>query len=195
MRNILYRQSRIGQGGKPFDLYKIRTMKGEILEKDVNSHQVRLGGDYVFSDFYRTTVISVVLRYLGLDEIPQIYNLIKGEMQLIGIRPKQPEQFELLPDDIKDYYLKHKPGLFPGDLAFGNANGDLQKKIENIRAFIGEASKYEKFYGQKEYLKSIEMILSLIIKVYLKRLRDPVHIDSIRLRFNMRLARILELNI
>ena len=83
--NWLFRQERIGQGGKTFIIYKFRTMK---VEQPKNALYYTVKGDP------RITKIGKWLRLSSLDELPQIFNVLKGEMSLVGPRPDVPEQFK-----------------------------------------------------------------------------------------------------
>ena len=90
--------------GKPFTLYKFRTMR---TDAEKNGAQFATKGDT------RVTSIGRFLRKTRLDELPQLWNVLKGEMSLVGPRPERPEFIEKLTDEIPDYLnrLGLKPGL------------------------------------------------------------------------------------
>ena len=90
--------------GKPFTLYKFRTMR---TDAEKNGAQFATKGDP------RVTSIGRFLRKTRLDELPQLWNVLKGEMSLVGPRPERPEFIEKLTDEIPDYLnrLGLKPGL------------------------------------------------------------------------------------
>ena len=104
-RPIFFKQIRTGQNNKPFTLYKLRTM---ILNAEENGAQWAKPGDS------RITPLGKFLRKTRLDELPQLINIIKGEMSLVGPRPERPEIIEKeLIQNIPYYNLRHlvKPGV------------------------------------------------------------------------------------
>ncbi|MEI6047969.1 MAG: sugar transferase [Bacteroidota bacterium] len=86
---IIYRQERVGLRGRMFNLYKFRTMvvNAEILRKDLEAENEVDGPVFKIRDDPRVTKIGKFLRKTGLDELPQLVNILKGEMSLIGPRP------------------------------------------------------------------------------------------------------------
>jgi sugar transferase (PEP-CTERM system associated) len=102
---ILYRQKRVGRQGIVFDCYKFRTMR-EDAEADV-------GPTWASDNDPRITKIGSFLRKARLDEIPQLWNVLKGEMSLVGPRPERPEFVERLNQSIKHYNIRHtvRPGI------------------------------------------------------------------------------------
>ncbi len=115
---VFYMQERVGKDGKTFKMYKFRTMyknSQEILNR-LLSEKPQLKEEY---DKYRkivsvkdprVTPIGRLLRRTSLDELPQIFNIIKGEMSLVGPRPYMPEELEII-KEYKDIILSVKPGL------------------------------------------------------------------------------------
>lgn len=98
-RPVLFKQRRPGLGGKPFNLYKFRTMTDERDE-----HGELLG------DEERLTKLGYVLRMLSIDEIPQLFNVIKGEMSIVGPRPLLMEYLPLYSEKHKRRH-EVKPGI------------------------------------------------------------------------------------
>ncbi len=101
---VLYRQVRLGEGGRPFVLLKFRTMHADA-ERDSGPVLAR-------PDDPRATPLGRVLRRLHLDELPQLWNVLRGEMSLVGPRPERPELVETF-GAIPEYDLRHllRPGL------------------------------------------------------------------------------------
>jgi exopolysaccharide biosynthesis polyprenyl glycosylphosphotransferase len=110
--DIIFKQKRMGLRGRPFDLYKFRTMisDAEKLKKELETSNEADGPVFKIKDDPRVTPIGRFLRKSGLDELPQLFNVLKGEMSLIGPRPPLPEETK----SYKRWQLRRlsvKPGL------------------------------------------------------------------------------------
>ncbi len=101
---ILFSQTRVGQRGRLFTAYKFRTMK-ENAEAD--------GAVWATKDDPRVTAIGRFLRSTRIDEIPQLWNVLRGEMAFVGPRPERPEFVQWLSKEIPFYELRHmiRPGI------------------------------------------------------------------------------------
>ncbi len=122
---VFYTQSRVGVSGKSFKIIKFRTMIRNA-EKDT-------GAVWSQTDDKRVTRVGKVLRKFSLDELPQLMNVIKGEMSLVGPRPERPEFVEKFKDEIPKYMLRHsvKPGMTGWAQVHGlRGNTPLIKRIE-----------------------------------------------------------------
>jgi exopolysaccharide biosynthesis polyprenyl glycosylphosphotransferase len=109
---IVFSQTRVGLRGRLFSLYKFRTMvaDAETLKKQLQSENEADGPVFKIKDDPRVTTIGKFLRKSGLDELPQLFNILKGEMSLIGPRPPLPEETKA----YKRWQLRRlsvKPGL------------------------------------------------------------------------------------
>jgi exopolysaccharide biosynthesis polyprenyl glycosylphosphotransferase len=109
---IIYKQGRVGLRGRQFNLYKFRTMivNAEILRKNLEAENEADGPVFKIKDDPRVTKIGKFLRKTGLDELPQLFNILKGEMSLIGPRPPIPSETR----QYKRWQLRRlsvKPGL------------------------------------------------------------------------------------
>jgi lipopolysaccharide/colanic/teichoic acid biosynthesis glycosyltransferase len=96
---VIFRQERIGQGGGRFTLLKFRTMR------DGSS-----GPNVTTGDDHRLTPVGRLLRHAGLDELPQLINILKGEMTLVGPRPETPDLAMRYPAGC-DAVFRYRPGL------------------------------------------------------------------------------------
>ena len=113
---VLFRQRRIGRDGKVFDLYKFRSMyvdpsQPEPGEDDAHALETLLGGDTAPGGVEgrdRRTPVGRFLRRSSIDELPQLLNVLRGEMSLIGPRPERPEFVELFNHDIVRYDDRHR---------------------------------------------------------------------------------------
>jgi exopolysaccharide biosynthesis polyprenyl glycosylphosphotransferase len=100
---VLFKQRRVGEGGRPIVLYKLRTMR----------LQDSTAPRWAYDEDARITSLGRLLRSLHVDELPQLFNVLKGEMSLIGPRPEQPEFVARLEEAIPFYQRRHllRPGL------------------------------------------------------------------------------------
>ena len=114
--NIFFVHSRIGKDGKNFNLYKFRTMKhsrDKILAEYFNNHpkeKIYWDENQKLKNDPRITRIGYFLREFSLDELPQIFNVLKGDMSFIGPRPILDSEKKKY-DRNFDYYKKVKPGM------------------------------------------------------------------------------------
>jgi lipopolysaccharide/colanic/teichoic acid biosynthesis glycosyltransferase len=123
---ILYRQCRIGKNGKPFLLFKLRTMMPSS-----GAASITAGTDS------RITRVGGVLRQYKLDELPQLWNVARGEMSFVGPRPEVPEYVNLL-DPRWQNVLSVRPGIVDlASLAFRNEE-DLLSQQNDIEKFYRE---------------------------------------------------------
>lgn len=100
---LVFRQPRIGRNGKKFQIFKFRTMR-------TNAHGE---GEWTAKDDPRLTPFGRILRRLHIDELPQMLNILRGELSVVGPRPEQPQYVEALTEKIPFYELRHlvRPGL------------------------------------------------------------------------------------
>jgi lipopolysaccharide/colanic/teichoic acid biosynthesis glycosyltransferase len=96
---VLFRQVRVGQGGRPFTLYKFRTMRPGTRGPEVTR-----------GDDPRITRVGKLLRTTGIDELPQFLNVLRGEMTLVGPRPETPALADRYPAACRVVF-QHRPGL------------------------------------------------------------------------------------
>jgi lipopolysaccharide/colanic/teichoic acid biosynthesis glycosyltransferase len=116
-----FRQTRIGQHEHPFVLFKLRTMYADCGDAAHREYVSKLltqaapptageGGLYKLANDPRVTPLGRILRRTSIDELPQLFNVIKGDMSLVGPRPVLPYEAELIGDDYRQRYLV-RPGL------------------------------------------------------------------------------------
>jgi lipopolysaccharide/colanic/teichoic acid biosynthesis glycosyltransferase len=122
---LLYRQQRIGKGGRPFTILKFRTMRPSVASE----------GSWTQRDDPRVTRFGRVLRTTHLDELPQGINILRGDLSVVGPRPEQPRYVEELVAKIPFYDLRHlvRPGLTGwAQVKYGYA-GDEQDAVEKLQ--------------------------------------------------------------
>lgn len=131
-RPIFIKQKRVGENGKLFDLYKTRSMK--VLSPDGSAEKDGAVWATGAND-PRVTKVGKVIRKLHIDEVPQMINILKGDMSLVGPRPERPVFVNLLDKDIPYYSYRHivKPG-FTGwaqiKYRYANTIEDSKEKFE-----------------------------------------------------------------
>lgn len=119
---IFYSQLRCGKEGKPFKMYKIRSM---IVDAEMD------GAVWACDDDPRITSVGHVMRKLHIDELVQIYNVLRGEMSLVGPRPERPEYVEVLKERIPGY--EHRMLVLPGMSGFAQLNFPGDTDIDDVR--------------------------------------------------------------
>jgi lipopolysaccharide/colanic/teichoic acid biosynthesis glycosyltransferase len=122
---VFYRQERMGLDGKAFTVYKFRSMHQDA-EEDT-------GPVWARDDDPRTTPVGRWLRRMDLDELPQFWNVLKGDMSIVGPRPERPFFVEQFKHRIPQYMLRHK--VKAGITGWAQVNGwrgntSLEKRIE-----------------------------------------------------------------
>ena len=127
---VFYSQERCGRSGKPFRILKLRTMRVDA--------EAGTGPVFAEAEDPRTTPVGAFLRRHNLDELPQLWNVLKGEMSLVGPRPERPHFVEKFREDIGRYMWRHvsKPGV----TGWAQVNG-LRGNTS-----IGERVKYDLYY-------------------------------------------------
>ena len=110
---VLFRQQRSGINGQPFTLYKFRTMvtNAEQLKHELAAMNEMNGPVFKVSNDPRVTPIGKFLRKYSLDELPQLYNVLRGEMSLVGPRPLPVDEVKRFNDLAHRRRLSVKPGL------------------------------------------------------------------------------------
>ena len=119
----IYRQTRVGLGGKTFVMYKLRTMRLDA--------EVATGPVWTQTRDPRITPIGNLLRRLHLDEFPQLFNVLKGEMALIGPRPERPEFTQMLARSIPGYL--DRLAVRPGITGLAQINLPPDTDLESVR--------------------------------------------------------------
>ncbi len=147
--SVFYKQQRIGKNNQIFHIYKFRTMQKNTPE--IASHLLD-GTDKYF------TKSGVFLRKMSLDELPQLFNIIFGEMTFVGPRPALHNQTDLI--ELRNQYGIHN--LIPGVTGWAQINGRDELKIQ-------EKVKFDAYYlAHKSILLDLKIIFITIVKV-LKR--------------------------
>ncbi len=128
---LIFKQERVGLHNKPFQMYKFRTMYVQTEEEE------RKG--WTQKNDPRVTSVGKFLRKTSLDEFPQLFNVLKGDMSLVGPRPERPQYVEKFREEIPRYMIKHQ--VRPGMTGWAQVNGyrgdtSIRKRIEHDLYYI-----------------------------------------------------------
>ena len=153
---VLFRQKRVGKDFKPFEIYKFRTMVVADRSKTVA---------FDAGDKSRITPLGKILRKTKLDELPQIFNVLRGEMAFVGPRPEVPEWVDAFHDDWTSV-LSIKPGITdPASIEFRNEE-DLLAGAEDPRQYYRQVILPKKLSLYKSYVdnKSLLYDFSILLR-------------------------------
>lgn len=157
------RLQRVGKDGKLFGVYKFRTMhpyseyiQHLILKYNGYDHSGKLAHDW------RITRWGKLIRKLWLDELPQLLNVIKGEMKLVGIRPVSWVRFEEMPQEWQKERIKYKPGLVAPYVAL--CMPDEKGNIEAEKIYIND-------YLKKPFITDLKYFLKALYNIFTNRIQ------------------------
>ncbi|WP_195263771.1 sugar transferase [Clostridium sp. 1001275B_160808_H3] len=158
--NILFMQKRIGKNGVPFYIYKFRTM---VSDAEKIGKQITVGKDN------RITKVGAFLRKYKIDELPQLFNVLKGDMSLVGPRPEVPKYVDLYTESEKRV-LEVRPGITDlASLRYKDEN-DILGNVDNPEEYYINVIMKDKLKLNLEYIEKSNLIfdISLIFKTIIK---------------------------
>ena len=128
---LIFKQERIGLKNKPFYMYKFRSM---VVQKEKDEKK-----GWTVKNDPRVTPIGKFIRKTSIDELPQLFNILKGDMSLVGPRPERPLFVEKFKEEIPRYMIKHQ--VRPGLTGWAQVNGyrgdtSIRKRIEHDLYYI-----------------------------------------------------------
>ena len=146
---VFYRQRRMGKGGREFTVVKFRTM--------IQDAEKATGPVLTFSGDARITRVGAALRFLYLDEVPQVLNILRGEMSLVGPRPERPVLMSRIMTGLPEFYLRLRvrPGLTGLAQVRGSYNPPPVNKLRYDNLYIEQM-------GPVLDLKLIALTLALV---------------------------------
>jgi lipopolysaccharide/colanic/teichoic acid biosynthesis glycosyltransferase len=155
----LFKMRRVGKNGKIIQVYKFRTMHpyAEYLQDYV----LRINGYSEIgkpADDFRMTNWGKFMRRYWLDELPQLINVLKGEMNIVGIRPLSKRFLDEYPEDMLKMRFKYKPGCVPPYVAL--LKQDVEEYIESERIYLTEKEKHPYTTDIKYFFKAIYNIFT-----------------------------------
>ncbi len=159
---VFFRQERVGRGGKHFQIFKFRTMISEAESKGLR---------LTTSNDSRITSSGRFLRKTKLDELPQMFNIIKSEMSFVGPRPEVPEYVKFYSDLQKEVILSVRPGITDeASIKFRNENELLALATEPQKEYIEvilpqKLSLYMKYVEKRSFWVDLKIIFSTVSKL------------------------------
>jgi lipopolysaccharide/colanic/teichoic acid biosynthesis glycosyltransferase len=170
---VLFRQERVGRGGRTFRIHKLRTMSDDAV---LRGPMLTVGADE------RITRIGHFLRRTKLDELPQLLDVLRGDMSLVGPRPELPHYVAQYPPALRDRVLALRPGITdPASLALADESRLLQQAAdperEYVEVFLPRKLQVAASYAERATLatdlKVIARTLCLVIRRFAHRERAP----------------------
>lgn len=167
---VLYSQTRVGvdrrynrsdtddrriydQGGKPFEMYKFRSM---VADSEADGRAV-----WAKPQDPRATSIGRVLRKTRLDELPQLYNVLRGDMNIVGPRPERPTIFAELRQSIPQYHMRQR--VRPGITGWAQVNQPYDADIDDVRRKVTYDLEYIRRQSVREDLRIMLMTIPVML--------------------------------
>jgi lipopolysaccharide/colanic/teichoic acid biosynthesis glycosyltransferase len=157
---VLFRQERIGQGGVPFQILKFRSMR--VANQ---GSQITVAGDH------RITAAGAVLRKTKLDELPQLINVLVGEMSLVGPRPEVPKYVAMYPPDVRQVVLSVRPGITDNAaIEFRNESEILARAADPEAEYIQhllprKLELYQQYVRNQSFLGDVRIVLCTLTAI------------------------------
>ncbi|HEX7635398.1 MAG TPA: sugar transferase [Noviherbaspirillum sp.] len=158
---IFFRQERVGRHGVIFRILKFRTMRAYSEA----GRQITVGDDA------RITSIGKVLRRFKIDELPQLLNVLRAEMSLVGPRPEVPRYVACYPEGVRETVLSALPGITDqASIEFREENAILADAIDPERAYIEEIlpiklDYYTRYVRERNFMMDLEIIFSTLVAI------------------------------
>jgi len=161
----LFKMKRMGKNGKIIGVYKFRTMHpyAEYLQDYVLKINGYAKTGKPANDF-RLTPWGKFLRRYWMDELPQVINVLKGELKIVGVRPISERYFRDIPDDLKVLRLSQKPGCIPPYVSL-DRKSNVQSVLDSEREYLIERAK-------RPYTTDLRYFFNAIFNILFKRKRS-----------------------
>ena len=150
---VLFRQERVGQGGRIFTLYKLRSMRNDA-ERDGTPQWAKVNDD-------RSTVVGRFIRKWRVDELPQIFNVFQGDMSFVGPRPERPFFVDQLVTQIPFYAMRHsaKPGITGWAQVRYQYGASVDDAIEKLQYDLYYVKNHSLFLDIMILISTVEVVL------------------------------------
>jgi lipopolysaccharide/colanic/teichoic acid biosynthesis glycosyltransferase len=156
-----FRQERVGKNGKIFRIYKFRTMRKEAEREG----QITVGYDA------RITSLGHLLRRFKIDELPQLFNVIRNEMSLVGPRPEVPQYVACYPAELRDTILSVQPGITDwASIEFKDENAMLGCASDPERSYVEEiipikVAYYVRYVNERSFAVDLKIIFFTLFAI------------------------------
>jgi len=156
---VFFRQVRVGRFGEPFLIFKFRTMRADGDGK---------GKQITVRDDIRITHAGRFLRRYKFDELPQLLNVVKGEMSLVGPRPEVPRFVKLYPDGVREKVLSVPPGMTDyASIEYVDENALLADAVDPETVYIervmpAKLRNYERYVTERSIGMDLKIILATL---------------------------------
>lgn len=157
----LYRQQRVGRGGALFTIYKFRTM-----------HQrLEAGAELTVGHDPRVTRAGTLLRRYKLDELPQLLNVVRGDMSLVGPRPEVPRYVACYPEPLRRIVLSVAPGITDwASILYKDENAVLARAADPERAYIdnvlpAKLDYYVRYVRERSFWIDLQIIARTLVAI------------------------------
>ena len=170
--SVLFRQERVGRGGRHFDILKFRTMRPPRTGQEL---QITVGRDP------RITAVGAFLRHWKLDELPQLWNVLVGEMSVVGPRPEVPRYVAVYPPPVRDIVLSVRPGITDPCSIHLRHESEILARADDPERFYVETLLPEKLRLSTHYARNqsmggdIAIVARTILSIFRK---DPDGIEA-----------------
>lgn len=159
---VFFRQERVGRFGKVFRIHKFRTM---ITDAERKGLQITVGADA------RVTRVGGTLRKYKLDELPQLIDVLIGDMSLVGPRPEVPRYVACYPEETKDIVLSVRPGITDrASIEYKDENRILGLAEDPHRAYVEQVlpvklGYYINYVRRRTFLGDLKIILATLVAI------------------------------
>lgn len=160
----IFRMRRHGKNGKIIYVYKMRTMHAysEYIQKYVyEKHNLAEGGK--LKDDFRVSRLGKIFRKYWIDELPMLFNLLKGDLKLVGVRPLSSHYLSLYSEELQELRNRHKPGLIPPFYV------DMPKTLEEIQQ---SELRYLRAYEQQPLRTDLRYLFRAFYNIVVKMARS-----------------------
>jgi len=160
----LFKMKRVGRNGKMIYVYKVRTMHpyAEYMQKFIYDIYGTTDGVKFDNDF-RVTSWGRFMRRIWIDELPQLVNLVKGELKIVGVRPLSMHKFSIYPPHLQKKRVKYKPGLIPPTYV------EIPKSVEEMMSI---EEKYLDAYEKNPFVTDWKYFWRALNNILFKRVRS-----------------------
>ncbi|MBK8489366.1 MAG: sugar transferase [Saprospirales bacterium] len=160
----LIKLRRVGKNGKLVNVYKMRTMSpySEYVQGLIYEWH-GLGNGAKFKDDPRITPVGSFMRKYWIDELPMLYNLVRGDLKIFGVRPISPHYFSLYPQEFQEFRKQFKPGLIPP--VYVEVPNSLEDTVDIERRYL-EA------YKKRPLLTDLRYTYQALYNILIKRVRS-----------------------